>query len=84
MPLTTRRLITAAALAVFVIAGVMVFVTIPANAQTGRTAVCTGRGSIAALGHTADQQLQVWMTQQIAQGKTQFIVVDNNTVVCSW
>ena len=84
MPIATRRLLAAGVVAVIAIVAAAVFVAIPAYAQTGRTAVCTGRGSIAAPAGDGPQQLQVWMNQQLAKGKTQFIVADKDVVLCAW
>lgn len=84
MPTATRRLITAGVFAVIAIVAAAVFVAIPAYAQTGRTAECTGRGSLATPAGDGPQQFQGWMNQQLAKGKTQFIISEKDYVICAW
>ena len=75
------RLIATAVVTSVVTVAAMLFVTRPANAQVGRTVVCTGT---AQLGGNTDKgwESPAWMNAQLKAGKTQFIHIGSS--FCAW
>jgi hypothetical protein len=74
------RLVAAAALSAIVTVSAMLFLTRPASAQVGRTAVCTGTSTLTYSPKWEDAE---WMNAQLKAGKTQFIQV-GSAVICAW
>lgn len=74
------RLLTTAAIAVILAVFVTLFITRPAHAQVGRTAVCTGTAQL--IGGADNWQSPAWMNAQLKAGKTQFIQV--GAIFCAW
>ena len=72
------RLFTTATVAVAITVVVMLFVTRPASAQVGRTAVCTGTAQLG----TPTWEKAEWMNAQLKSGKTQFVQI--NAMFCAW
>jgi hypothetical protein len=73
------RLVTTAVVAVVITVVAMLFVTRPASAQVGRTAVCAGSAQVAS---PSDWESAPWMNAQLKAGRTQFIQI--GAMFCAW
>jgi hypothetical protein len=74
------RLFTTAAVAVVLTVAAMLFVSRPASAQVGRTAVCTGSTQLAS--PPSNWESPAWMNAQLKAGRTQFTQI--GAMICAW
>lgn len=80
--MSNARFFTALALTALVTATVVggLALSAPAHADTARTAVCRPSGS------EAPKHTEVWMNEQLAQGRTSFVVSNGypSAPLCAW
>ncbi len=76
------RLLLAAVLFAIGTGGAVAFAT--ADAQPGSIAVCVDRITLYVDGTTGSAQIQTWMNQQLATGRSHFFSADKDSVLCVW